>query len=205
MKITHIIYTATLTGTVLLSGTACAGSNGSRDDTKTTAVAKSTEQPSTNATEDTANILKTVNGYYSFISSSENYDKVKSAGAELTGKTANDEQLNSMVSGFHEGYQYFDTSNSQLIKNAYKAMMLGTGSLRMGSPVTITAPADAVSVDGNKATLNTTWISVTENGVAHPTKPESNPDSSDLISLVKKDDGSWVIVAKDSSLKVSAP
>lgn len=201
MKITRILSASMLAGAVLLSGTACASNT-----PEPTAPETSSEQVvSPDAAKDTTKILTTVNGYYSFIANPENYDKVKASGAELTGKEASDEQLSAMASDFPEGYQYFDTSSSQLIQNAYKAMMLGTGSLRMGDPLTITAPAEAVTVDGDKASLNTTWITVTEKGITKPTEPESNPDPSDVIDLVKKDDGSWVIVAKESSLKISTP
>lgn len=202
MKISKIISASMLAGAVLLAGTACSANN---NETKPTASAQTNEQVSTTTVEDTTNILSTVNGYYSFIASSENYDKVKESGAELVGKEANDEQLSAMASSFPEGYKYFDTSSSQLIKNAYKAMMLGTGSLRTGDPLVITAPAEAVKVDGDKATLNTTWITVTEKGITKPTEPDLNPNPSDLINLSKKSDGTWVIVAKDSSMKVSTP
>jgi hypothetical protein len=203
MNINRILSASILAGSVLLSGTACTA-NSTPEPSKPTASTQTTADATTDNASEINNVLATVNGYYSFIAAPENYDRVKTAGAELTGKEASDEQLSTMASNF-EGFQYFDTSNSQLIKNAYKAMMLGSGSLRMGSPVEITAPADAVTVDGDKAALNTTWITVTESGVDHPTKPESNPDPSDVINLVKKDNGSWVIVAKDSSMKVSAP
>lgn len=203
MKITRILSASMLAGAVLLSGTACAANTPEPNESSTSA--QNNDQVSANTVEDTNNILSTVNGYYSFIANSENYEKVKASGAELAGKEASDEQLSAMASNFPEGYQYFDTSSSKLIQNAYKAMMLGTGSLRIGDPLTITAPAEAVTVDGDKASLNTTWITVTEKGITKPTEPESNPDSSDVIDLVKKDDGSWVIIAKESSMKISTP
>lgn len=197
MKISKIISVSMLAGAVLLSGTACSANN----DTKPTA----SSQPSTNTVKDEIHVVETVNGYYSFITSSGSYDKVKAAGAELVGKAASDDQLNAMVSNFPEGFKYFDTSNAQNIKSAYQAMMLSTGSLRDREGMKITVPEEAVAIDGNTATVNTTWITLIENGSAHPTEPESNPDMSDYINLVKKDDGSWVIVAKESSMKVSAP
>lgn len=202
MKITQILSASVLAGAVLLSGSACAANNSTPEATAST---QASEAISPASAEDTTKVLSTVNGYYNFIASPGNYDKAKEAGAELMGKEASDDQLKDLASGFPEGFQYFDTSDSQLIKNAHKAMMLGSGTLRMGDPVIITAPAEAVTIDGDKATLNTTWISVTEKGITLPAEPESNPDLSDLIDLVKKDDGSWVIVAKESSMKISTP
>lgn len=202
MRTTQILATSILIGAVLLSGTACTA-NSTPEKTATASSQLSKEQSQTN--DDTSKILTTVNGYYSFISNPETYDKVKTAGADLTGVQANDEQLKTLASDFSEGFQYFDTSDSQAIRNAYKAMMIGSSSLRMGSSVGITAPADAVTVDDDKATVNTTWIKVVKNGKELPVQPESNPDSSDLINLVKQEDGTWVIVAKDSSTKLTSP
>jgi hypothetical protein len=202
MKNSHILSASILAGLVLLSGTACSANSAPEKPTTTASAQVSDSADEATATTD---ILATVNGYYSFIANPENYDKVKTAGADLTGVEASDEQLQTFASDFSEGFQYFDTSDSQSIKNAYKAMMLGTGSLRMGSPVEMTVPADAVTMDGDKATVNTTWVQVTEDGKELPTKPESNPDPSDVINLVKKEDGSWVIVAKDSSMKLTSP
>lgn len=204
MKNRHILSASILAGLVLLSGTACSASSAPEKPTAT-ASAKATENASNDEATATTDVLTTVNGYYSFISNPESYDKVKTAGAALSGVEASDEQLQAFASDFSEGFQYFDTSDSQSIKNAYKAMMLGTGSLRMGSPVEMTIPADAVTMDGDKATVNTTWLQVIEDDKELPSKPETSPDSSDVINLVKKDDGSWVIVAKDSSMKPTSP
>lgn len=203
LKINHILSASLLASAVILSGTACAASSIPEGrNTPTTATADATASAestysadATDSTEDTAKILTTVNGYYDFITSPNSDEKIKTAAADLVGKAATDKQLQAFAEDFSEGFQYFDTSDSTLIKRAYTVMSGASLSLQAQGSITISIPADAVTVDGDTATVNTTWISATKNGKKLGTAPESYPDESDLTHLVKKDDGSWVIVA----------
>lgn len=193
-------------GFVLLSGTACSSATHNPEETRTSATAQaSTGETSSRSTEDTDKVLHTVNGYYDFITSSAAKDKVRVAGSSLMGKQATDKDLQDLASNFPEGFQYFDTSSSQLVKDAYTVMSVGTMSLAEQGTIKISAPKESVTVDGDTATLNTTWINVTKNGNILRTTPESSPDISDLIQLVKKSDGSWVIVANSSIPKPTVP
>lgn len=207
LKIKQLLSASLLASMVILSGTACSAPSPSPAPEESKAQTTATASPqvnSTDSTEDTAEILKTVNGYYDFITAPESKDKIKSAGADLMGKKATDEELQTFATNFSEGFQYFDTSTSQLIKSAYTVMSVGSTSLHAES-VKISAPKESVTIDGDTAALNTTWITVTKNGKTYPTAPESTPDPSDLIQLVKKSDGSWVIVANSSLPKPTVP
>lgn len=206
MKISKILAASVLAGAVLLSGTACTSSSPSPEsDGSSTAAPAPPKKNSRSANEDTTKILQTVNGYYDFITSSDAKDKVRSAGSGLMGKQATDEDLQTLVDEFPDGFKYFDTSSSQLIKNAYTVMSVSSMSLADQGSIKISAPEESVNIDGDTATLNTTWISVTKNGKTLKTTPESAPDFSDLVKLVKKDDGSWVIVANSSMPKPTVP
>lgn len=206
MRINQIFSASVLAGAVLLSGTACAASI---PEGRNTPVPSSVSaEPSQTISEDsvadnTAKILTTVNGYYDFITAPNSDETIKSAGVDLVGKAATDEELQTFADDFSEGFQYFDTSDSSLIKRAYTVMSVGSLSLQEQGTITISAPEESVTIDGDTATVNTTWISATKNGKKLRTAPESSPDASDLIQLVKKDDGSWVIVA--SSAKPPKP
>lgn len=204
MKINHIFSASLLAGAVILSGTACAASpipDGRNTPMLTSAspqVDPTESTDSTNSadsTEDTFQILTTVNGYYDFITAPNSDEEIKSAGAHLMGVAATDEELQTFAEDFSEGFQYFDTSDSTLIKRAYTVMSGASLSLQDQGSITISVPEESVTVDGDTATVNTTWISATKNGKSLRTAPEASPDESDLIQLVKKDDGSWVIVA----------
>lgn len=203
LKINQIFAASLIAGAVILSGTACAASIPEGRNTPTTAVA-SPQVNSTDSTEDNAKILKTVNGYYDFIASPDSSEKIKTAGADLVGKQATDEEIQAFAKDFPDGFQYFDTSTTQLIKSAYTVMSVGSQSLQPDT-VKISAPEESVTVNGDTATVNTTWITVVKNGKTYPTSPESTPDKSDLIQLVKKDDGSWVIVPNSSLPKPTVP
>lgn len=203
MKINQILSASLLAGAVILSGTACSSNSPQNNSGEVTATTTA-QASSTNTAEDTTKILETVNGYYDFITSPDSSENIKSAGADLVGKKATDEEIQSFAEDFSEGFQYFDTSTTQLIKSAYTVMSVGAQSLQPDS-VQISAPEESVAVNGDTATVNTTWIEVVKNGKTYPTSPESDPDESDLIQLVKKDDGSWVIVPNSSLPKPTVP
>lgn len=209
MKLNQIFSASLLAGAVLLSGTACAASIPEGRNTPVPSSSASAEPSQTtsedSATDNTAKILTTVNGYYDFITDPESPDKIKSAGDPLVGKAATDEEMRTFAEDFSEGFQYFDTSTSDLIRRSYKSMSLGSLSLTEQGSITISAPEESVTIDGDTATVNTTWISATKNGKKLRTAPESSPDASDLIQLVKKDDGSWVIVPSSSMPKPTVP
>jgi hypothetical protein len=205
LKIDQIFSASLLAGALILSATACSAPSPAPEGNKAQTTATASPQVnSADSTEDTAKILKTVNGYYDFITSPDSKDKIKSAAADLTGRNATDEELQTFAKSFPEGFQYFDTSTSQLIQRAYTVMSVGSMSLQPDN-VKISAPEESVNIDGDTATLNTTWISVTKNGKTYPVAAESTPDPSDLIQLVKKGDGSWVIVANNSLPKPTVP
>lgn len=203
MKINHILSASFLAGAVILSGTACAASIPEGRNTPTTASA-SAQVDSADTTEDATKIVETVNGYYDFITAPDSSEKIKSAGVDVVGKKATDEEIQAFAESFPEGFQYFDTSTTKLIQRAYTVMSVGALSLQPDT-VKISVPEESVTVDGDTATVNTTWIAVVKNGKTYPTSPESTPDESDLIQLVKKDDGSWVIVPNSSMPKPTVP
>jgi hypothetical protein len=200
LKINRLFSASLLAGAVILSGTACSASPIPEGrNTPITTPASPQASSSADTTEDTTKILETVNGYYDFITSPDAKDTIKSAGADYVGKNATDEELQSFAENFSEGFQYFDTSTSTAIQNAYRSMSVGSLSLaQQEGSVTISAPKESVTIDGDTATVNSTWISATIGGKELGSAPESSPDPSDLIQLVKKDDGSWVIAASNS-------
>jgi hypothetical protein len=206
MKIRNTLSVSVIVGAILLTGTACSSTavNESSPSPSSSSSISDTETLDTQAS-DTEAVLTTVNGYYSFIANPESQGKIKQAESEITTSPVTDKELQEFATNFSEGFQYFDTSTSQLIQNAYKAMMLGSSVSQSRPGLEITVPANSVSIDGQTATVNTTWVSVTEDGKTFPTDAEANPNPDDLINLVKKDDGSWVIVAKASSVKTSTP
>jgi hypothetical protein len=204
MKTVKLLSASMLISAILLSSAACAQPETTSPDPSTSVTSQPASEETNVSESDIENVLTTVNGYYNFISQPDSFENVRTAGAELTGRAATDEELQKFASTFSEGFQYFDTSTSNHIKKAYNAMMVGSNAGYEREGIELVAPADGVTIDGESATFNTTWISVTEKGEKYPTDPETDPSPSDMINLVKEDNGTWVIVAKDSP-QVTSP
>jgi hypothetical protein len=207
VKISKALFVSVIVGIVFLSSTACGNTaNPTPSVSPTTLTEPAIEKVQT--AEDSIEVeyvLDTLNGYYSFISHPDSAKRIREAGATLTGREATDEELQQFASDFSEAFQYFDTSSSQKIKKAYKAMMMGANAGIGRNEVEISALPEGVTVSGDTATFNTSWVIVSEEGKTFPSERVADPDPSDLINFVKKDEGHWVIVAKDASLKVTAP
>lgn len=207
MKIAKILSASVIAGVILLSGTACAqpfggGTGGNVPERSPSASSTTGIEESSEA--EMEEVSTTVNGYYGFIAQPETFNEVRDAGAELTGRSVTDQELQDLASGYY-GFSYFDISSSQAIKNAYKSMQLGANAGYEREGITIHAPSEGITIDGDTATFNTTHIVLTENGKTFPSEPEANPDQAEMMNLAKQDDGSWVIVAKSSGAKVTAP
>lgn len=208
MQISKILSASVLAGAVLLSASGCAAGN--VDSTVGTEVATATPSPSeadTTLSErtDIDGILLTINGYYYFISQPDSSDSLRDAEAAITERPASDETMKQFAEDFSEGFKYFDTSTSDKINKAYKALMIGSSAGKLNEGLKMTVPADSVTITGDTATVNTTHLKVTMNGEKKRVTPEESPAAKDVVNLVKNDSGSWVIVAKDSSVDPSSP
>lgn len=214
MKITKIISASVLAAAVLLSASGC--SNDENLDTIGTNVAIPTDAPNPTATSSESDtdlsattekdaVLLTINGYYYYISQPDSSDKLKAAEAAITERPASDESLKLFAEDFSEGFKYFDTSTPEKINDAYKALMIGSSAGKLNEGLKMTIPGDSVTITGDTARVNTTHIKVTLDGEKKSVAPEENPEEKDIVKLVKNDSGSWVIVAKESSLDPSSP
>lgn len=217
MKITKILSASVLAGAVLFSASGCSSAEVKTDNTAGTDIAtsspaapSSTAAPSESPTvtsdaADLDGVLLAINGYYYYVSQPDSSDKLKDAEASITERPASDEALKQFAEEFSEGFKYFDTSTSEKINKAYKALMIGTSAGKLNEGLKMTIPGDSVTITGDTATVNTTHLKVTLDGEKKRVTPEENPDEKDIVNLVKNDSGSWVIVAKASSVDPSSP
>lgn len=202
MKITRILSASVLAGAVLLSGTACSMMDmNKQSESSSSAEAKPSESQSVEtAVDEQQAVADVVNGYYTYVSTPGNLDEVKQAGEPLKGRgaTASDEELNQLVASLPEGFAYFDTSNPELIKNAYVQLLVGAGVMSVAN-MDMNSPASAVTVEGDTATVNPALVEMTVNGE----KVDNSTISSSPIKLKKNETGSWVMIA-DSTMNGSA-
>lgn len=195
MKITRILSASVLAGAMLLAGTACSMTEDKKSESATSAAAQPTQSQGTsssNASEPQA-VAATVNGFYAYAFNKENVEDIQKAAQHLNGNAApNEEDLKTLIANLPEGFKYFDTSSPELIKNAYGLLLVGAmvGDLKME----ITVPEEAVTVEGDTATVDPAKIVMTVDGK----KTDNSTSSSDLIKLKKNEAGSWVMVAEST-------
>lgn len=204
MKITRILSASVLAGAVLFAGTACSAQNsdkGPSDSNPSVAAtapdAKPTETPAgkvTPAVDERSAAAQTVNDYYAFVADPENAQKIDDAGAPIKGHgaTATEAELKTMVEALPLGFQYFDTSSPDLIKNAYLQLIMGS-SVMSSAKMELNLPADAVTVTGDTATVKMSKLETVVNG-----EKVDVPENSSVTDLkMKKDDsGNWVMIAE---------
>jgi hypothetical protein len=192
MKITRILSASVLAGAVLLSGTACSMMDNNKSETKVSASAEATEIVETvNAVSDETAVADVVNGFYTYVSDPANKDTIKDAGEPLRGHgaTATEEELNGLVASLPEGFAFFDTSNPELIKNAYVQLLLGSGLMSNGK-VEASVPESAVTVTGDEATVDSSAVVVKIDG-----KQQESPATATPLKLKKDESGAWVMIA----------
>lgn len=200
MKISKILSASVLAGAVLFSGTACAASSSNDKPAEASASAQVTpsETPTaevTPAVDEREAAARTVNDYYAFVSDPDNLKKIEAAGAPVKGhgNTATDAELQTLVEALPLGFQYFDTSTPDLIKNAYVQLLMGA-SVMSSANMELTVPAEAVTVTGDTATVNTSKIETILNSKKIDVPANSNvPD----LQMKKNDKGDWVMIAEE--------
>lgn len=194
MKISKILAVTVIAGAVLLSGTACSGSDmGKKSEENVSTTAKPSETP---AVSDKQAIANVVSGYYGYVFNTDNLISIKKAGEILKGNPKpTDEDLKVLVTNLPEGFKYFDTSSSTLIKNAYDQLYM-TADMNTDK-MEIVVPEEAITVKGDTATVNQAKFSVTINGG----KIDNSHTTAELMKLKKTGIGSWVIVAAPSTVK----
>jgi hypothetical protein len=198
MKITQILSASVLAGAVLFSGTACsAQSTEKAPESSSSAQALPVETPTatvTPAVDEREAAARTVNDYYAYVSDPDNLQKIQDAGAPLKGRgaTATDAELKTMVEALPLGFQYFDTSSADLIKNAYVQLLMGA-SVMGSANMELTTPAEAVTVAGDTATVNTLKIETVLDG--KKIEVPANASVPDL-KMKKDDSGNWVMIAE---------
>lgn len=200
MKINRILSASVLAGAVLFSGSACsaASSNDKPAEASASVQAMPVETPTaevTPAVDEREAAARTVNDYYSFVSDPDNLQKIEDAGAPIKGhgRTATDQELKTLVEAIPLGFQYFDTSTPDLIKNAYVQLLMGA-SVMTSADVELTVPADAVTVTGDTATVNAHKIETVLNG--EKIEVPANADVPDL-QMKKNESGDWVMIAEE--------
>lgn len=141
-------------------------------------------------------VADALNKYYTYISDPNSLAEIKKATVPLKGRTAtaSNEELNQLVAALPLGFQYFDTSTPDNIKNAYAQLFTGA-LVTSGKKMQVTVPASAISFDGANATVRVAEIRATVDG------KKARLPITESLKLKKNDSGSWVIIPESQTAK----
>lgn len=152
-----------------------------------------TASAASQATGEEAAILTTVNGFYDYVTTPENADKITAAGERFADRAqVSNEEVFQLAKDYPEIFQYFDVSTPENIKNAYGQMVTGAGLAQTIPGIKIVVPLEAVKQQGDTATVNSTMVTVST--PERKMDSAADPNSTDLIDVVKKD-GKWLMAA----------
>lgn len=190
MNLRHVISSTAIASALIFTGVACSTPSSAPVEV-TSPVAVTPSAPVTSGDEEA--ILTTVNGFYEYVTTPANADKVAAAGERFADRSeVSDEEVNQLAKDYPEIFQHFDTSTPQNVKNAYGQLVAGVSLAASIEGIKVVAPVEAVKQNGDTATVNSTMVKVTT-----PEKTmdsAADPESTDLINLIKKD-GKWLMVA----------
>jgi hypothetical protein len=188
MNIRKILSASVLASAIIFSGTAC-----SSPVNPVTPDGLPNPNVTQQETGEEDQVVAVVNGFYDYVTTPENADRIAEAGERFSGRTeVSDEELQQMVADFPDVFKYFDTATSENVKNAYGQLVAGVSLASTVEGIKITAPKEAVKQYGSTATVNSTMVTIKT--PARTMDSSADPDSIDLVQLVKKD-GKWLMVA----------
>lgn len=145
--------------------------------------------------EDSVDVMETINSYYEFVLSPEATAALEKMSKGFTSGEPTPEQLQAAVASAPEVFAYYDSSSPENIKNAIQEFAMSAGMTAMSQDeITFTAPAEAVTVDGDTAKLDVGAVIITVNGETIDTG-ETAATGEDSLNFIKKD-GKWLMVAK---------
>lgn len=143
--------------------------------------------------EDSVAVMDTINSYYAFVVSPEATAALDKISKNFTTGEPTPEQLQAAVDSAPEVFTFYDSSTPENIKKAIQEFAMSAGMSSMGEDKLIfTAPAEAVTVNGDTAKLDVGAVIVTINDET------INPGTSsgeDYLHFAKKD-GKWLMIAK---------
>lgn len=197
MNLRHILAASAVASALILTGAACSSPDTAPVEVTSPVAITPSASPvpniSTPNNSDVDAILITVNGFYAYVTTPENASKISAAGERFANRTeVTDEEVLQFAKDYPEIFQHFDVSTPDNIKSAYGQLVTGASLAQTAPGIKIVAPAESVKLNGDTATVNSTMVTVST-----PEKTmdsAADPNSTDLIDVVKKD-GKWLMVA----------
>lgn len=202
MKTRSILTSSFIAGALIFLGTGCGADTGKDNTTglPNPSPESSISSPAAATPEENkAEVLKTAQGFYDLIQDKPVIEKLKESGAKFNGreKAPTDEELKQLVADNPEAYKYFDTSNSENIKNGYVQLIMASSVAASEANISYEVTPEAITLNSDgTATIDPSHVKVFLND-----KWMNDPATTEIIEApesskakVIKQDGKWLMV-----------
>lgn len=204
MKIAKTLTATLMASTLLLGATACTSGSG-----ENTSSEPKVEQTENTEAKDKKEIVETVDSFYAYMADGDNLNALADS-AEKIEATNDDEVAAELKKNSPETFVFFDAYDTQTIANSFSYLaetaMLNAMDIVEDIPegekstAVYSTPEEAVTVNGETATVDKSKIVVSNLGEGNPDKDAAHDGDDTEIDLVKKD-GKWLIKAPTVDLK----
>lgn len=198
MKLSYTLSASAIAGALLLSG--CVPSNDTAP--SESAVATPAEQTSPEAPEESSKaepvtteaekVANAVSAYYDYVTSEMSLELIEDVLAANNPEAGNS-GMQSVIDKNPEVFASFDTSSADNISNSVNQVYARSMQTGRYSKTTAAVPVEAVTVNGDRATVDAGKILITVNGTTHPATFAPYFELSH-INLVRNVDGAWVMI-----------
>lgn len=206
MQMPKIVSVIAVASALTVGLSACAGQGESPAPEETvsesaTATAPSKSAPSTEkdpgveSDPGVTGVINTVESLYAYMTLDENLAELKSVEEDISPETTNEEAMEEFTTEVPEAFSFYDTSTYEKTIAAYRDLTI-TGTINnLGEEVVVEVPKDAVTIEGDKATVDNAKVDVIVDGETIENLAEN--DGTNLIHLRLVND-TWLIDASHS-------
>lgn len=194
MKVFKTLSVGILTSGLLLGATACSPES----------VSSPVENIVHDEAQEKSDVAQTVNDFFGYITDKD-HARAMSELAKRDYDAFNDDQIAEIVtSHMPAGFEYFDVSDSKQTLNAYAFMSTLAYRTYKSEDFSMFTVPGAVSIDGNKATVDGSRIDTVYNGVRRDNVLSKTTAQDNLIHMVRVD-GKWLIKAPSIDFRTGEP
>lgn len=178
MKMSKTLTVLVLLPALIFGVSACSGT-----DTESEPVTTGTASASAGVTADPgiSGAVGTVEGLYSYMTVDENLEKLNQAEEEIPTDATNEQAMETLTNSVPDAFSFYDTSTYEKTISAYRDLTI-TGTVNsLGDEVIVDVPEEAVTIDGETATVDNSKVVITVDG--SPIVNTAATDGTNLIHL----------------------
>lgn len=201
MKMSKTVSAIALASALTIGVSACAGSTDAPEPEETatestqTATPSASQDPSVEADPGVSGVINTVENLYAYMTIDENLAEFSEVEEKIDPETTNEEAMEKFTTEIPDAFAFYDTSTYDKTISAYRDLTI-TGTINdLGEEVVVDVPKDAVTIEGDKATVDNAKVDVIVDGETIENMADN--DGTNLIHLRLVNDV-WLIDASHS-------